>query len=343
MTLLLPSRTFSPHRLRRRQRRCRSVVERILQFEREVVTVCNVCGSGRSAIIADHDRYGLPIRTAMCLDCGLIYVVDRLTAEGYAHFYGAGIYRALIARFKGKAQTIQQIRRAQIGYASRLAHTLQGYLPPADGARLLDVGGSTGLVAERFQKQFGFRATVIDPAPHEVTAAQSLGIDAVVSTLEGWETDHQYDLILLCRTVEHLFDLKAALQKVRGLLKPNGLFYCDIADFMETCRREGPPEAVTKIDHVFWLSQETAVRLFRSFGFEIVCMNLTLPPDQVGFLLRAGEPQPLEPLPPAWAERQMESFRTIRSLWQHGEANPHMPLDWLRTRLYRLRRALLER
>lgn len=313
------------------------MVERVLQLEREVVTICNVCGSEGSAIIASSDRYGLPIRTAMCLHCGLIYVVDRLTMEGYAHFYGAGIYRALIARFKGKAQTVQQIRKAQVGYASRLAQALQGYLPPADGACLLDIGGSTGLVADRFRKQFGFRATVIDPAPDEIAAARSLGLEAVVSTLEGWETEQKYDLILLCRTIEHLFDLRAALHKIRDLLKPNGLFYCDIADFTETCRREGPPEAVTKIDHVFWLSQETAPRLLRSFGFEIVCVNLTLPPDQVGFLLRISEPQPLEPLPPAWAERQMEHFRAIRSLWQQDEANPRAPLEWLRTRLYRLK------
>lgn len=329
-----------PTDLRRRRARCKPIVDRIVTLERELAPWCNVCGSKQNVIISSRDRYGFPARSAMCLNCGLIYVVDRFTLKGYSEFYGQGIYRALISCLKGKKQTIQRIQAAQVNYAARLIGAMQGYISSQKGGRLLDIGGSTGLVAREFVNCYDFIATVLDPAPDEIAAAKVLGLDAVVGSIEDWNTQERFDLILLCRTIEHLFDLRGALSKIRNLLYHDGLFYCDIADFTEICRREGPPEATTKIDHCYWLCQETAPGLFRSLGFEIVSMHITLPPDQVGFLLRPCQPAALHPVSMDWIQCQVRRFREIESEWQQYGRTPYDAFDWLRQKAYRIKKGI---
>ena len=52
----------------------------------------------------------------------------------------------------------------------------------------------------------------------------------------------------------------------------------------------GSPETFTKADHCYWLSQSTALGIFRMVGFELVSMNIVTGFGEVGFLLRAREP-----------------------------------------------------
>lgn len=110
-------------------------------------------------------------------------------------------------------------------------------------------------MAREVAREFGLQGTVLDPATDEIEAARAAGLEAIVGSVEDWETEDRFDLILLCRSIEHLFDLKLSLSRIRGLLKPQGLFYCDIADFMEMCRMMGSPETFTKVDHCYWLTQ----------------------------------------------------------------------------------------
>ena len=254
---------------------------------------------------------------ALCLDCGLFYLVDRFSAAGYSDFYASGAYRTVSSQFNGVTHAIDEVQSNQVAYARNLARSLAGFVPARREGKLLDVGGSAGIVAREIAKEFGLRGTVLDPATDEVAAARAAGLDAVVGSLEDWNTNDKFDLILLCRSIEHLFDLRHSLARIRSLLTPDGLFYCDIADFMEMCRLMGPPETFTKVDHCYWLTQSTALQIFRSLGFELVSMNIVSGPAQVGFLLRACGPSPPEALTSqAQTLAQVEEIQWIEREWR---------------------------
>src|SRR6185312_17125468 len=91
--------------LKKRRDRCQKVVGSLAEVPRQFVTRCNACGSEHNAVIAYSDRYGLPIRTAMCTACGLVYLMDRLTQEGYSEFYKDGSYRKITSAFAGSVAT----------------------------------------------------------------------------------------------------------------------------------------------------------------------------------------------------------------------------------------------
>ena len=107
------------------------------------------------------------------------------------------------------------------------------------GCSLLDVGDSTGMVAREVAKRFGLEPTVLDPALDEIETAKRAGLDGIVGSLETFETTKKYHLILSCRSIEHLFDLRGSLLKMRDLLADQGLLYVDSIDFLECCRLRG--------------------------------------------------------------------------------------------------------
>jgi SAM-dependent methyltransferase len=334
-----------PSDLERRRKRCAPEVARLVKFRREVVVSCNVCGSPRQAILNSRDRYGLPFRNALCLDCGLFYLVDRFEFSAYSDFYATGAYRTITCQFNGVTHTMGKVQSDQVDYAKSLVRVLSGLVPVSRSGKLLDVGGSAGIVAREVASQFGMHGVVLDPASDEIDAARAAGLDAYVGSVEDWETPDRFDLILLCRSIEHLFDLRLSLSRIRSLLTPQGLFYCDIADFMEMCRIMGAPETFVKADHCYWLTQSTALRIFQSVGFEILSMNIVFGIGQVGFLLRACEPQPLlgaaQAQTPAQTIGQVEEIRKIEREWRAFGGTSLGPKDWLRRKAYRVKRRLV--
>jgi len=277
----------------------------------------------------------------MCANCGLVYLIDRFTAAGYARYYGDGYYRSISSLYNGSRGTVEGIREIQAGYAADLVGAIDGYVKRRNGGQLLDIGGSVGLVARKAADHFGLKATVLEPSPTEAEAARGAGLDAIVGSLEEWNTEERFDLILMCRTIEHLFDLSGSLSKIRSLLREGGLFYCDSVDFLEACRQEGSPQVTTKADHCFWLCQETAPGIFRSAGFEIVSTNTVCGPHYVGFLLRACSPQAeAAVMPSTWIDTQVRRLRETEAEWDASGHVPYDARDRLRRNAYRLKRKI---
>jgi SAM-dependent methyltransferase len=206
----------------------------------------------------------------------------------------------------------------------------------------LDVGGSAGIVAREVVREFGLKGTVLDPATEEVAAAREAGLEGIVGSVETWNTNQKFDLILLCRSIEHMFDLRLALSRIRSQLTPQGLFYCDTADFMEMCRLMGPPETFTKVDHCYWLSQSTALGIFHMAGFELVSMNIVTGYGEVGFLLRACEPaSAAHSSSHSQVLAQIEEIQAIVRDWRAFGNSSQGSLDWLRWKAYRAKRRLI--
>jgi len=330
-----------PGGLEQRRKRCEPEVQKLSDLTWETVTSCNLCSSRRSITISLADRYGLPAHTVLCMDCGLLYLADCLTVKSYSEFYSRGFYRSICSQFNNVRHSIDQIQADQRNYARTLSSVVARYMPGRGTGRLLDVGGSTGIVTSEFVKKFSMSGTVLDPAEEEVAAARALGLHAVVGSVEDYQTDETYDLILLCRSVEHLMDLSGALARIRKLLKPGGLFYCDIADFMELCQQVGPPETVTKIDHRYWLTKETAVNIFHMLGFEPVSMDIMQGFGYAGYLLRTCEPAMRIDFPAERVLQFIEQIHRIQLDWKESGKTSRGIVGELRYRAYRMKRAAL--
>ena len=260
---------------------------------KEWIQACNLCDADTLDLMEYHDdrasgtrdRYDFKAASWTCY-CGLNFLNPRMTREAYARFYESGAYRRLVSAFHGREINAQAIQPEQVGYGQHLGEILRPSAlrlrprgtPPNDRISLLDLGGSTGVVASQVAKAIDrVNVTVLDPSAAELYYAQEAGHEIMLGTVETLNSPGRtWDVVTLCQTADHLLDLMGSLKKIKGILSPGGLFWSDIVDFYVT--RE------VKIDHPFNLTERTYRQFLDKAGFKLKQINYAPDGVHVGFL-----------------------------------------------------------
>lgn len=255
-----------------------------LSEPKEDVRACNLCGMTKFAVISTHDRAGYPAPCCICLYCGLGFLSQRMTAAAYAEFYRSGTYRQVVEFVSGTKRDHEF--REKGAYAGLIAEFCAPFIPK-DASTLLDIGGADGVVAYTFKAKYGVDAVVLDPS------GEPCAVPSIPFTLEGCEVLRKHDVVLMCQTVDHLMDLSGGLAKARSLVAENGLFYVDIVDFLASVRLTKKIRANVKLDHPYYLTEETFRSALLIAGFQIE-RTLYLPDKRhVGYACKPIAPQQL--------------------------------------------------
>jgi SAM-dependent methyltransferase len=237
---------------------------------KQAVDVCNLCGARSFVVLTHRDRYGFPAQAHACAGCGLVFLNPRMTADGYLRFY-AGVYRPLVSAFHGRLIDATTIQDEQRDYAIERAEFIRPFVADAGLKTMLDIGGSTGVVARHFAEEFGLEGTVIDPAPLEVEQARRHGLQTMTGLVEQHEFgDRTFDLVIICQTVDHLLDVAGTLARLRQLLSDRGRLFIDIVDFRAAYLRQWSVEDAIKIDHPYYLTELTMTAFLRRAGFGVL-------------------------------------------------------------------------
>jgi 2-polyprenyl-3-methyl-5-hydroxy-6-metoxy-1,4-benzoquinol methylase len=256
---------------------------------RETITACNLCRGSSFVVLTHRDRYGYPAQANACSDCGLVFLNPRMTAEAYGRFYD-GVYRPLVSAFHGRLIDARTIQAEQRDYAAERGECLRPFLRDRRPRTLLDIGGSTGVVARHFAKEFGLEATLIDPAPLEVEQARLLGIEAISGLVEEHDFgDRAFDVVTICQTIDHLLDVSNTLARVRQILVKDGVVFVDIVDFRAAYLRNWSVEEAVKIDHPYYLTESTMTAYLRQHGFDVVHTSYAADHLHVSYVCRPRE------------------------------------------------------
>lgn len=273
---------------------------------KQEATRCNLCGQQRFVVLTHRDRYGFPAQAHGCLQCGLVFLNPVMTAQSYQNFY-ASVYRPLVSAYHGRLIDAKTIQAEQRVYAVERADWFTDYVRPGVKNTLLDIGGSTGVVAHYFAQRFGLRATILDPSPLEIEEAQQLGLETITGFWEDFDpADRSFDLVIMCQTVDHLLDIAGAVHKVRRVLGRNGLFFIDIVDLRAAYLRNWSVEEAIKIDHPFYLTEAAMTAYLLRGGFEILRIIYAADHLHIGYICQAADPQP----------GYLPAKRAVENLWQ---------------------------
>jgi SAM-dependent methyltransferase len=279
---------------------------------REVVSNCNLCGGRRPVEVARRDRYGYPTTLMVCARCGLGFLSPRPAPDAYGRFY-RDVYRPLVSAYHGRTIDATTVQEEQRGYARELAGFLAAHLAEQP-ASVLDVGGSTGVVAAAFA-QAGTSVTVLDPAPDELEVAAAAGMETVEGFAEDYDPgDRRWDLVLLCQTIDHLLDVHATLTAIRGLLAPGGHAFVDVLDVSWVLARQGAIEGSVKVDHPYYLTRATALGYFARGGFDVVAERMA-DDGHWGFVLMSAEPRE-----PDWPALGTAADAFLADVWRRRAA-----------------------
>lgn len=259
---------------------------------KETVERCNLCGGDYFIQISQEDRYGYKAGAFACGRCGLVFLNPRLTASAYAEFY-AGVYRPLVSAHHGRTIDARSIQAEQLEYAIERAEFAAPYLQTeTKPGLLLDIGGSTGVVAQHFVERFGYAGTVLDPSAEELKDAARRGLETVHGLFELVDFGaKKYDLVLLCQTIDHLMDINLTLDKIHNRLANGGFFFVDIVDFRAGYLRNWSVTKTIKIDHPYYLTQEVMEAYLRSKGFKVLRKGYAADHLHISYLCVLAEPE----------------------------------------------------
>ena len=272
---------------------------------------CNLCGESVFVGLTHRDRYGYPANASGCVRCGLVFLDPVMTAAAYGDFY-AGTYRPLVSAFHGRLIDARTIQQEQKEYAVERGNLLAPYVEGRGYKTLLDIGGSTGVVADAFARRFGIRATIVDPAPLETAQAQALGIETIEGLIEQVDLgSRQFDVVVLCQTVDHLLDVSGTLRRLRDLIAPGGLFFTDIVDFRAAYLRNASVEAAIKIDHPYYLTEATMTAYLARTGFQVARADYAADHLHVSYVAQPSAPRP-DALPSVASTEAL--WREVRSV-----------------------------
>jgi hypothetical protein len=255
---------------------------------KEAITSCNLCRATRFTVLAHRDRYGYPAAAHACQHCGVVFLNPRMTASAYGQFYD-GVYRPLVSAFHGRLIDSHTIQAEQHAYAVERADFIRPFVASAGLETMLDIGGSTGVVAGHFASEFGVQGLVIDPAPLEIAHARRLGLETATGLVESYDfAGRRFDLVVICQTVDHLLDVSGTLARVRELITERGRLFVDIVDFRAAYLRNWSVEDAVKIDHPYYLTEPVMTAYLRRAGFEVLRVDYAADHLHIGFVCRPG-------------------------------------------------------
>lgn len=247
----------------------RALIGKLSASEYETTSYpCVLCDGGPSTVLAEKDRYGIPMTVRACQGCGLVRTDPRMTDEAYAAYYDHE-YRPLHGGLTDPTGPFE----AQISNGELIIRFLQdANQMPAPGSLILEIGPGAGGILYAFQK-IGYQVAGLDLGSEYVDFGKQKGIDLRVGTLRDWDGDAP-ELIMMSHVVEHLADPVGELELARSILADSGRLYVEvpsIKSMMPTYQRDFL--RYLQLAHVLHFSSSTLDAVMQRAGFTRVTGN----------------------------------------------------------------------
>ena len=181
-----------------------------------------LCGRDGGEVIAERDRYGLPVRTVLCPDCGLLRTSPRMTPEATSRFYEED-YRGLYTGHENRERLFQGQVRGGMFLLQQLGRLL------TEGAKVYEVGCGAGGVLLPFARA-GCHVSGVDLGSEYLEIGRREGLDLLhgdARTLLA-ERGGDADLVIVRHVLEHFLDLPGEVAALADLLAPGGVLWVEV-------------------------------------------------------------------------------------------------------------------
>ena len=189
--------------------------------------ICEICQSDSWQQVAEvpdirygHD--GICYNVVRCSSCHLMATMEGdVLVNPWPHYpeqYGA--FNAPVVT--GKPRIPSRTHLPVFGYAITGRLSWLEHVSHASAQRVLEVGCGTGRIASYLRAALNWDVTGIEPNPDAAEAAREAGLDVHTGTLEDYDGDGLFDIVIVIHVLEHLTNPAASMKKIRELLKEGG-------------------------------------------------------------------------------------------------------------------------
>jgi SAM-dependent methyltransferase len=249
---------------------------------------CNVCGSQSSKVLFQeryclaNDEVDLSIRR--CRECGLSYTSPRLTRESIRQVYEQDSEQTISHNYCWGGD------KDAIRFASLIRHLTT----KSPSGRLLDIGCGVGQFIAEVERASDWETIGLEPSEQAAEEARRhSGANVITATLEEADLDPgSFDAVSLLGVLEHLHDPRATLDRVRSLLRPDGMLLTYVPNFnylrvkdtgAVAYLRHGRWSALHPQEHLFHFTPSSFRSLLTASGFSCIRLEIGRPFTNGGF------------------------------------------------------------
>ena len=238
---------------------------------------CVLCGNNsRFTIVAITDRYGLPVKTVTCDDCGFLQTRPAPTEKFLEWFYGSPAYRGLYQgklRAQAGVDNDDSFRRAETNTAF-----IRSHVNVPHGAAVLDFGSADGEIALALKRiRPDLQVYGLEPGAH-FSDANSGKLDGIFGDIREMARDKKFDLITSYHVLEHVRDPIQILIELKKHLTMQGVMVLAVPSVSQYGQNERGSFLSENfhIAHLHHFSKD----IFEKTA-EIVGMKLTYAADEI--------------------------------------------------------------
>lgn len=195
--------------------------EFINQYESRTHNIFCLCGSKRRISIRPRERFGVPVKFAICMKCGHTYASNPMRESELDSFYSSPLYRNL---YSSGFSVDDHINKLNVSSQTKTAlwNISEKFLPISGGSVLeWGCGGGWNLLPFR---DFGHKVIGVDVNEPYLEAGRrilKLDLRAIDAKTQKELELLNFDVIILNHVLEHLLNPEELLQNLRSLCKPS--------------------------------------------------------------------------------------------------------------------------
>ena len=247
------------------------------EYETEVVVHCPLCNGLDHKEVAARGilKKGGPVvalTNVCCISCGMVFANPRPTPEAYKKLYTQDY-----AKERGEVSVEEQQesldRLQEKDKGKQIREFLQTYL---SDAAVCIIGAGWGFTAGSLKDHVS-HVQAVEPSQEQAAYIKTRGIDVFNGDLSDFHQSYEgekFDIIIMHHVFEHFTAPKEALQKIKSLLKPEGVIYIEVPNVVEFNK---PVDHFFDILHPLNFSPATLSHMLRKAGCKIIAHNSNKP------------------------------------------------------------------
>jgi 2-polyprenyl-3-methyl-5-hydroxy-6-metoxy-1,4-benzoquinol methylase len=227
---------------------------------------CPVCAAGNDEVLAEKDRYAIPLRIVVCRACGLIRTAPRLSGQSFADFYNTE-YRHI---YGGSPVPNERFYAAQLAHGERILQRVRAAgVSVRPGMLVLEVGCGAGGILQAFRDQ-GASVIGCDLGEEYLQFGRAMhGLDLRAGTLADLQLDRPADVIIYSHVMEHVLDLNAEIERIKRVLSPQGVLYVEVPSVKNIHHTyKGDFLGLLQNAHTFHFTARTLLNVMGTHGLE---------------------------------------------------------------------------
>lgn len=218
-------------------------------------------------VIAEKDRYGLPIKSVLCGKCGIIRSSTIFDNDSIIKFYSEE-YRDIYTS-KDSNGTHVDFYNDQVNRGKFLYSTFSKIVGDKKNLKIFEIGCGAGGILFPFLENDNF-CSGSDYDTDYLDYGKKMGLDLKYGDYENILADESTDLIILSHVLEHITNPIQEMNKMIRKVKPNGYLIIEIPGIFIIDKAYFDPILYLQNAHVYSFYKDFLSVFYQALGLKVI-------------------------------------------------------------------------